>query len=201
MMRLEVPSSTSLEVTFERLNERQSASTAVRSDGVTVRVPGYGPSDPLPHDLAHFGIERALRMSRGFWGSVAAGAVFHGMTVLSGRRRPHASERSDAIIRANGDTINQAEMLVGALLTVMEDGLDRDPDAALSVLRRWQSTSREPIAVDRDTLDRMLSEVRALIQAWRAVETGQSMSLRWDVPTDAPRAAARDRRRAAIRRR
>src|SRR5947209_2355421 len=102
-----------MQIDFIRESERRLVSVAVRDDGVSVQVPGYGPVAPLPHDLGHFVVERELRLQEGFWGSVAAGAIFPGMAVLTGRQRPHAAERSAAVIRQNGARITQAEVLVG----------------------------------------------------------------------------------------
>jgi hypothetical protein len=61
----------SLEITFAREGEGRSSTAALRSDGVTVRIPGAGPVTRLPHDLAHWVIERDLGLDRGFWASVA----------------------------------------------------------------------------------------------------------------------------------
>src|SRR5262245_11211200 len=67
----------------------------------------------LPHDLVHFTVERALGMSDGIWGAVAAGVVFRSMRHHSGRRRPHAAQRSAALIRANRDRLQRAELIGG----------------------------------------------------------------------------------------
>jgi hypothetical protein len=74
----------------------QQATLATRRDGVRLSVPVFGKLDPLPHDLAHYVVERELGLPDGFWGSVAAGAIFAGMVVLEGRQPPHARERSRA---------------------------------------------------------------------------------------------------------
>jgi hypothetical protein len=47
-----------------------------RPDGVVVSLPGAGGRWPVPHDLAHFATERALRMPGGVFGSAASGAMF-----------------------------------------------------------------------------------------------------------------------------
>ena len=57
---------------LKRLDERRYETVITRSDGVTYHVKGVGHMGVIPHDLAHFVVERALGLRRGFWGSVAA---------------------------------------------------------------------------------------------------------------------------------
>src|SRR5258706_10658835 len=72
-----------------------------RDDGVSFRIQGVGHAFAIPHDLAHYLVEKALSIEDGFWGSVASGAVFPSMTHLAGRRKPKASERSSTLLKAN----------------------------------------------------------------------------------------------------
>ena len=65
-----------MEIRIEKLDVRRSQAVVTRDDKVTLRVAGYGPSQPLPHDLAHYVVEKELALRRGFWGSVADGAIF-----------------------------------------------------------------------------------------------------------------------------
>src|SRR5947209_4936616 len=88
-----------MQIDFHREAERKVSAMVRRDDGVTVRVPGYGHVMPLPHDLAHFVVERELELEWGFWARVVAGAVFPGMAVVSGRRPPTANARSRAAPR------------------------------------------------------------------------------------------------------
>lgn len=113
--------------------------TVDRSDGVQVLVTSYDRVGPVPHDLAHFVTERALRVERGFWGSVAAGAEFASVSPVSGRRRHDAGARSDAIRKANAVDLGLAELLVGAVLQGMRTG-----DAAGEVARAWKRNRTEP---------------------------------------------------------
>src|SRR5689334_1787457 len=101
-----------------------------RDDGVTLRVPSFDRTAPLPHDIAHYIVERELGLARGFWGRVAEGALFSGMEVVSGRQPVHAKERSQAILRDREQQGTEAEVLVGVLLTIMQRGLETDWAAA-----------------------------------------------------------------------
>jgi hypothetical protein len=45
-----------------------------RDDGVSFRIQSVGHTFAIPHDLAHYLVEKALSIENGFWGSVASGA-------------------------------------------------------------------------------------------------------------------------------
>jgi hypothetical protein len=83
-----------------------------RDDGVSFRIQGVGYAFAIPHDLAHYLVEKALRIENGFWGSVASGAVFPSMTHFAGRRKPKASERSSTLLKANARALIETEVLV-----------------------------------------------------------------------------------------
>ena len=189
------PSAT-VSATFLRASERALVSTAVRGDGVALRIKGVGPTRPLPHDLAHWVVERELGLMRGFWGTVAAGAVFDSMAVIAGRRRPHADERSKAVIRANGPFINQAEVVVASFVRVIERGLDRDPRAGLAFLRDEQSAVPAGVlAVEPDAFARVCAALHDAAARWHALPVGESLSERWSLPNAVgPRTARHDRR-------
>ena len=79
-----------LEITFTRTGPR-GYETSVRRDRVTFHLRGFDRPARLPHDLAHYQVERALGLRHGLWGSVAAGATFKSMTLVEGRRPPAAT--------------------------------------------------------------------------------------------------------------
>src|SRR5688572_1408322 len=123
-----------MEITFTRIGERSYTTVVVRDDRVTIQVPSFDRPAWLPHDLAHYVVERALGLRQGFWGRVAAGAVFPGMTVVGGRQPPHAAARSQAAIRAAGQQGTEAEVLVGVLVDITRQGLDSDGPAAYALV-------------------------------------------------------------------
>jgi hypothetical protein len=55
-----------MEIKIVKLDQRRSHAVVTRDDKVTLRVAGFGPSQPLPHDLAHYVVEKALALRRGF---------------------------------------------------------------------------------------------------------------------------------------
>lgn len=109
-----------MRVVFERDETRRYWSQVHRDDGVVLLLPGYDRKWRVPHDLAHFATERELGLTGGVFGSIAAGAVFANMTVLSGRPRHDAKRRSARVFRENGRAIGTAEVLAGAVHEAVE---------------------------------------------------------------------------------
>ncbi len=130
-----------MRVTFPRLPDHQRAYALVeRDDGVVYRLYG-GPAGPrLPHDIMHLVVERELRIRDGIWGGIAAGTVFDSMEYVSGRRPPHAAERSRQLLRGFRRPGLRAELLAdlvssaAALDTLTHDKIRRLAAAKLSVL-------------------------------------------------------------------
>jgi hypothetical protein len=179
-----------MEIVFRQSASGREATLVTRDDGVRLSVPVYGKRDPLPHDLAHYVVERELGLIDGFWGSVAAGAIFEGMAVLDGRQPPHARERSRAVMKAHQRGILFSEVVVDAVMRAISgEVLGADPLAVES--SRVPSKSR----ADRDALiARLLPPMRAMSARWWAVPEGEGLPLDW------PAQPARRARRHAARR-
>jgi hypothetical protein len=166
-----------MDVTFHRLDGNRYYTTAVRDDGVTVRIPGYDRTSAVPHDLAHFVAEREFGMTRGFWGSVAAGALFTNLPV-SGRQKPHAAERSKQIIKAHAVDIWRAETVAAAIHDAVED--DLAPEVVLRRLRAQSDsagTGLPPMTVT--DVRTAAAALRREAERWSAVPVGQSLTLTW----------------------
>jgi hypothetical protein len=169
-----------MEITFTKAGERTYEVVARRDDGVTLRV--RTPDKPLkiPHDMAHYVIERELNFERGFWGSIAAGAVFGTMDVVSGRQPPHAAERSAALIKASYREQAAAELYVAVMQGVAREGKEQDWRYVNSCLDevwrpfRWQRP--QVTAEDAVRVCRALREVESL---WTALPVGESVKVTW----------------------
>jgi hypothetical protein len=167
-----------------RLDERRYETVITRDDGVCFHVTGVGRMFAIPHDFAHLAVEEALRLRRGFWGSVADGAVFPSMTHLSGRRRPRAAERSRGILKANEDYITEAEVLVRIFNDVFQEGHGAESHVLRARLRegRWTPPG-EPA---RDISDAEIAAVYAAWQRkralWERLPIGEALNLEWSPP-------------------
>jgi len=63
-----------VDVTFTKIGPRGYEVLFRRDDEVVLRVPTPDHPVSLPHDPAHYLVERELKFDRGFRGSAAAGA-------------------------------------------------------------------------------------------------------------------------------
>jgi hypothetical protein len=145
-----------------------------------LEVPSYDRASPLPHDLAHFVVERELGLKRGFWGCVAAGAMFPGIKVISGRRPPHAAARSHSVIREAGQQGTEAEVLVSVLLRLMHEGLETNWPAARALLsREWKPNKPSRGPLEAEEVRRVCGALQEAHQCWQALAIGQSTTVSW----------------------
>jgi len=84
--------------------------------------------------LAHFVVERTLGLPWGFWGSIAAGAVFAGVEVLPRKRAARVEELSRQVMKGVSSQVTEAEAVVGSLVEIYQRRLDRDWAAARALL-------------------------------------------------------------------
>ena len=140
----------------------------VREDGSATVGPvgpadGYGPV----HDLAHYVVERALGLSEGFLGLVAAGWTIDDFEVKgTARRLP-----DEALL---------AEMVAGEL---SREEMMRQPSAADDFawgVASWLAQARPgyaPPAIAADTLARMRADLAELRGRWRVLAPGETLEL------------------------
>lgn len=159
-----------MRVTFHRLADHQWADVLIqRDDGVVYRMHAGPVTAHAPHDLVHFTVEDAIGMADGIWGSIAGGVVFRSMTHVSGRRPPHAAERSAELIRANRDRLQRAELIGGFV-----ERAAAMPDADLDRLAPQPLT-----AADRTAVVRAIAALRAVQETWARLEVGAELTLTW----------------------
>ena len=167
-----------MRVTFLRLPDHQRAYALVeRDDGVVDRLDG-GPAGPrLPHDIMHLVVERELRIRDGIWGGIAAGVVFDSMRHVSGRRPPHAAERSRQLLRGFREHGLRAELLAdlvssaAALDTLSADTIRRLADAKLSVL---PDTRVDPVVIAVAARALQVEAAR-----WARLRVGEELCYDW----------------------
>ncbi|MDI6100060.1 hypothetical protein QLQ12_15770 [Actinoplanes sp. NEAU-A12] len=161
-------------VVFAHSTAGPTVATLHRADGVVLQLPGYDRAYRVPHDLAHFATERAFEMSGGVFGSIAAGAVFATMRVLSGRPRHDAAARSKRVLDANKLSLNRAEVIAGMIHHAVETGV---PEQAPALVRKaWGAleTGELPWADDRIT-----EAVRALSELAVDFEAAGTVRVTW----------------------
>jgi len=167
-----------MRVTFRRLPDHQRGGALVeRGDGVTYWLDGGPVTAELPHDLVHFTVERTLGIADGIWGAIAAGVVFHSMHHRAGRRPPHAAERSAALIKANRDRLQRAELLGGFVERVSQ--VPQPTAASLAAFARVYLTTLPGGDVDLPSVAAAAAELRAMGDRWRALSVGDELTVEW----------------------
>jgi hypothetical protein len=164
-------------MTFTRMSDRRPVETLVeRDDGVVYAMRGPGGGADLPHDLAHAIVETELRIPDGVWGCVADGVVWGSMRHVSGRRPPHAAERSARLKRERAATVMSAEHLA--------DVCERLASGA-EVLPAQVAGSGVPP-------ERLEAAARALREAtgrWAALTPGAEWTVEWPLSRSAGRSS------------
>lgn len=169
-----------MHITFTRTGERNYSMVVVRDDKVTLQVPSFDRPTWLPHDLAHYVVEFNLELQFGFWGRIASGARYPGMSVLEGRQRPHATARSRTLIRGARQNGTESEVLVGLLTEMARQELETDQAAVQALLRQARQldlpTGR---SLQAEQVRQVCQRLRAMQQQWARLAVGQSIIVIW----------------------
>jgi hypothetical protein len=167
-----------MRVTFPRLPDHQRAYALVeRDDGVLYRLYGGTAGPRLPHDIMHLVAERELRIRDGIWAGIAAGVVFESMCHVSGRRPPHAAERSRDLLHRFSQQGLRAELLadlvssVAALDTVTQDKIRRLTREKLAVL---PDAGIDPVVIAAAARALQVEAAR-----WARLRVGEELSYEW----------------------
>jgi hypothetical protein len=172
---------TTVRFELKRLDNDGRYETAItRDDAGRFIMRGVAHTFAIPHDLAHFAVEKALGIKEGFWGTIAAGAVFPTMTHIGGRRRPKASERSRALLKANARALVEAEVLVRIFSDTIENG---HPESSAVLLARLQDRLPRPgqalRQISQANIAAVYSAYNSLRRAWNETPVGASLTYVW----------------------
>jgi len=167
-------------VVFTKVNPHQYSSIATRDDGASLAIPGFGTSKPLPHDVVHFITEAELSVDYGFWGCVAAGAIYKGMAVVAGRVRHDSKKKSAEIIKRNGQKISEAEILAGIIQIILNEGIQDDwPKIQRVQKSAWRSASPSRPLMTHEEVKKICVRLERLSKQWHALPNGQTLELVW----------------------
>src|SRR3954462_8039404 len=169
-----------MKLTVTRLDQGKYETVITRDDGVSYSLKGVAHTFAIPHDLAHFLVEKTLRLHHGFWGNVADGAVFKTMSYLGGRRKPKAAERSDRLLKDNAAALNEAEVLVRIFNDTIEQG---HAETSPLLRERLQRRLARPGLQFRSFSDAEIGEVYAtyagMLAKWKQPPVGGKMERQW----------------------
>jgi len=180
-----------------RSAEQMSTTRVRRDDGVTLELPSYAPLHRVPHDLAHFVIERALGLTCGFWGSIADGAVFGGMAAVPRRQTARVEDRARQVMRGANSRVTEAEAVVGTVVEIYQRRLDRDWAAARALLDgTWRPARPSRELPSQGEVRRICQELADAEKRWLSMPIDSSVSLVWPKQEATPRRGEpRSRRR------
>src|SRR3954454_1556186 len=165
-----------MRVTFDRLADHQWAQVLIeRDDHVVYRMHAGPVTAELPHDLVHYTVEDALQLADGIWGCIAGGVVSRSMHHVSGRRPPHADERSAALIRQYREQLRRAELLGGFIELAAQQ-----PDSELVRLTAQAFPSGTGVPGPQ-ALAAAVTALRNAQQHWRQLPIGDQLVLDWPV--------------------
>jgi hypothetical protein len=171
-----------MKVIFTKINSHKSASVATRDDGVSVAIPGYGSSKPVPHDMIHFVTEDELKIDYGFWGCVAAGAIYSGMEVIEGKLRHDSERKSQELIKKVGQKISEAECFAGTIWRILCEGISNDWYRIQQLQESaWQSTKPSRPKMTHEEVKRICARVLTLEETWKGLRNGEILTLIWGV--------------------
>ena len=169
-----------MEIVMTRTAEGRSTTLVRRDDGVALELPSYAPLHRLPHDLAHFVVERTLGLPWGFWGSIAAGAVFAGVEVLPRKRAARVEELSRQVMKGVSSQVTEAEAVVGSLVEIYQRRLDRDWAAARALLSGiWRPAHPSRELPTQAEVRRVCQELSDAENRWLGMAIGSSVTLVW----------------------
>ena len=169
-----------MKLTVTRLEQGKYETLVTRDDGVSYRLQGVAHAFAIPHDLAHFLIEKTLGLKQGFWGSVAGGAVFKTMSHIGGRRKPRAAERSESLLKSNAAQLNQAEVLVRIFNDTIEQGHhENSPLLRERLKRRLARPGLEFRHFNAVEISSVYAAYKDMLSKWQQLPLGGRLELQW----------------------
>jgi ribosomal-protein-serine acetyltransferase len=170
-----------MRVSFPRLPDHQRAYSLVeRDDGVIYRLDGGMASPRLPHDIVHLVVERELRIRDGIWGGIASGVVFSSMTHVSGRRPPHAAERSRRLLQQFRQHGLRAELLADLVTSVA--ALDTPTPQRIRALAAIKLAVLTDATVDPAVIAAAARALQVEAARWARLRVGEHIDYEWPVP-------------------
>jgi hypothetical protein len=167
-----------MHVTFPRLPDHQRAYALVeRDDGVVYRLDDGIAGPRLPHDIMHLVVERELRIRDGIWAGIAAGVVFRSMTYVSGRRQPHAADRSRWLLCDYRHQGLRAELL--ADLVSCTAGLDAPTPAQIKGLAAAKLSVLPDAEIDPASIAVAAQALQVEAARWARLRVGEQLDYDW----------------------
>lgn len=163
--------------------EKQDRIEARRGDGSSAAFT-FPHKGPVPHDMVHYFVERALGEDRGFWGMVAGGAEPEEIGAMA-KAAGHASAKRAEVPDESFVPIIQVERLVEAFeADQWGGGSDNDAVRAMAASGCQQSLV-PPVAIDDGQVDAVRGAIADFQSRWLAAPVGHRETMMWELPVRA----------------
>jgi hypothetical protein len=166
-----------MRIVFSRDPHGGSIATIHRGDGVVLELPFHSRKHRVPHDLAHAVAEREFGLSDGLYGSIAGGAVFKSMRIVSGRPRYDAAKRSKEILHANKKALTVAEIMAGVLHHAVES--PQGFVATAQARHDWGIVRAEPFPWSDEQVNAAVEVLRGLADRWDELGPDEGLDFFW----------------------
>jgi hypothetical protein len=102
------------------------------------------------------------------------------MTHLAGRRKPKATERSSALLKANARALIETEVLVRIFNDTIEQGHQENSTVLAGRLQDRLASARTKLhTISSRDISAVYSAYKALQQDWRTLPIGGTLTRRW----------------------
>jgi len=166
-----------MQVSFTRTGERRYRVVARRTGAPELVIePAPGFDAHLPHDLVHFLVERHWGLREGIYGDLAAGGDAGTFRPTEGARDRRWVKKHAGLVTSGRD-MDRSEALAAAVFAAWQGhrgAVERASDYARSAAALAGVTAAELAAV--------MPACDEAADAWRALRTGESMTLEWPYP-------------------
>lgn len=155
-----------MNVTFTRTKER-GYSLKIEGPEIATAImdPAPGYDDRLPHDAAHFIVEKELGIRGGIFGQMAAGGLLP-PAEGDARVQRRAKRKREAIFKANSADALYSEHAVYAAQS------------------RWEKHDIIPSTkIPQSDLERIGQQFEEFARVWSKLAVGESITLEWDMKT------------------
>jgi hypothetical protein len=161
-----------MDVTFTRTGERRYAIACAPAGQPAMHLPAAPGFDRwLPHDLAHFLVERHFALSNGIFGQVAAGSdagTF--MRLPRTTREARKVQARSKHLRAQGESdVGRSERLAGVATACWYASRGMRWEHADAVDQGELGDQREPL----------VRVIDGAAERWHALAVGESITLEW----------------------
>jgi hypothetical protein len=167
-----------MRVAYVRSGDRHDRAYLTRADGSTATIHPHAYAGGLPHDLAHFAVERALGIVEGFWGLLAGGVDWERVNAAANRGAKGVLGRDVRGLRLAEGAVGAVAGPAGAAGPAV-DRADAEASVDDLVAAAYAGAGLPPPPDLADRVAQARADLADLAARWAAVPTGGQLLLDW----------------------